>query len=249
MISIAIIDDEIGTRTALGKIIQNYTKEFEVTGTADGVESGIQLLSQIKPQIVLLDINLNKGTAFDILKAIDRIDFKLIFVTAYDQFALQAIKFSAFDYLLKPINPDELISSLHKAKHEIESSANIQNIKTLIENFAQSPKPANKIILKTSEGIYIQQANEIMYCRADNNYTEIFTTNNGKIVASSTLKYFENMFEGHTFLRCHQSYLINTEHVKKYDKRAGGVLVMTDGSQIPVAIARKEHVLEVLSSL
>lgn len=249
MIRIVIVDDEAGAGKALESIIKNFTEGFTVLARAETVTEGLAEILKQKPDILLLDINLNEGTGFDILKQINNPDFKIIFVTAYDEFAIEAIKFSAFDYLLKPINPEELISVLYKAKDEIENEQSTDKLNVLFENLKTKEDAEKKIVLKTADSIYIESVKDIIFCKADNNYTEIHTVHNGRIVVSSTLKYQEKILGGYGFLRCHQSYLANAGHIVKFDKRSGGFLIMSNKAELPVSSSRKSGVLDAIAKI
>ncbi|MBN2892902.1 MAG: response regulator transcription factor [Bacteroidales bacterium] len=248
MLKIIIIDDEPHAITVISKIIENYTKGFKIIATADDVASGVETINKYSPDILLLDINLSDGTGFDILNQIKTHNFKLIFITAYDQYAIQAFKFSAFDYILKPVDPDELISVLEKIKPELSNIDYSTQLKTFFENLQTSANSEKKIVLKTHDTIFVENTKDLIYCKADNNYTE-FHIIDKKVLVSNTLKHYENTLDNSTFIRCHQSYIVNLFHIKKYDKRDGGFLILSDNSQIPVSASKKQIVLDAIDNL
>ena len=247
MNKVIIIDDESGARKVISSIINNYTDNFKVIAEADSVSSGIEALSQYSTDVVMLDINLKDGTGFDILNKISNNNFKLIFITAYDEFAIKAIKFSAYDYILKPIDPDELISTLKK----IDKENDFTNDSNQLQSFLNSIKVNSnkKITLKTSDSIHILNISDIIYCKSDNNYTEFHLSNSKKILISNTLKHYENMLRDLQFVRSHQSYLVNINHILTYEKRDGGYLVVSNNDQIPVSVSKKQTVIQILENL
>lgn len=247
MLKIIIIDDEPHAITVISSIVNNYTKGLKIVTTAEDVDEGVEVIQKHKPDILLLDINLPSGTGFDILKKLDNTNFKLVFITAYDQYAIQAFKYSAFDYILKPVNPEELIEVLDKAKTEIQQTDNSAQLQVLLENM-QKPQRDKKIILKTLDSIFIESPENVIYCKSDNNYTEFHITDK-KVLVSNTLKHYENTLDSSIFVRCHQSYLVNMMHVTKFDKRDGGFLVMSNNKQIPVSASKKQLVLEAIDNL
>lgn len=248
MHKVIIIDDESGARNALSAIIKNYTKNFEIVAQADDVDTGISAILKHNPDIVLLDINLQTGTGFDLLNQLPEINFKIIFITAYDEFAIKAIKYSAFDYILKPIDADELILTFEKFKKSEKKSIQTEQLKNLWENISTENTKKKKIVLKTSDSIHIVNITDIIYCKSDSNYTE-FHTSDKKIIVSNTLKYYEKVLEPHFFVRCHQSFLVNPEHIKTYEKKDGGYLVVSNDDQVYVSASKKHLVFDVLSKL
>jgi len=249
MFKVIIVDDESGARKVISAIIRNFTKNFEIIAEADSVESGIKTINDNEPDIVMLDINLQDGTGFDILKKLDKVDFKLIFITAYDEFAIQAIKFSAFDYILKPVDADELVETLSKIETVFNSSTDKSQIEELLNGLANKPKEKKKIILKTSESIHIVDIQDIVYCKSDNNYTEFHFLHKKMILVSNTLKYYEGVLAAKGFIRSHQSYLVNAQHIKAYEKRDGGYLLVSNNEQIAVSNSKRQLVFEAIESL
>ncbi|HYG40676.1 MAG TPA: LytTR family DNA-binding domain-containing protein [Cytophagales bacterium] len=241
-----IIDDEQGARETLKKLIDLYCPGVQVVAEAEGVEEGLKTIKANDPDLVLLDIKMNDGTGFDLLKRIENPDFKIIFITAFDEFALSAIKFSALDYLLKPVEPEDLISSVHKAEQALEQNILNLKIKTLLHNIEKENK---KLTVKTAECYHILAINEIIRCEADGNYTHFFLTNRRKISVSITLKEYEELLTQYQFFRLHHSHLINLHQVERFDKRNGGAIIMKDKSLVPVAVRKKERLIQLLENL
>jgi len=242
MIKIIIIDDESRARIAIENIILSNLKDVEIVDRAEDVKSGLNSILKHKPNIVLLDINLPDGTGFDILRQIPKIDFKLIFITAHEEYAVKAIKFSALDYIVKPIDVSELIAAVERARNEVIDESNNLKIEAFLTNFENIKNEVKKIVLKTSDSIHLVNIQNIIRCEADNNYTHFYLNDNKKILVSNTLKEYEELLGQYNFFRVHQSHLINLNYIAKFDKKDGGSLVMTDKSQIPVS-ARKRHLL------
>jgi len=222
--------------------------DVRVVGQAFGVESGIKAINELQPELVLLDIQMKDGTGFDLLHRLPSIDFKVIFVTAFDQYALQAFRFSAVDYLLKPVNPEQLIESVLRAGRLIQDHFNKQ-IKVLEEHLRSVSNKNRKIILRTSESIHLLEVANIICCDSDSSYTTVHTVDGGKIIVSRTLKEYEEMLTDCGFYRVHKSYLINLHHIKRFDRMDGGFLVLTNDQKIPVASRKRDEVLALLERL
>jgi two-component system, LytTR family, response regulator len=246
-ISAVIIDDELNARKALLNLIELYCPEVNVVGEAIDVAGGLHAISTLNPQLVFLDIKMPDGTGFDLLKRIDHSQFKVVFVTAYDQFAIHAIKMSAVDYLLKPINPKELQESVKKV---LEMSMLDDNMKVklavLEENLLLSQHQNRKIILNTSSNLHVVSINNIIRCEADENYTRVVTTDEQSIMVSKTLKEFDDLLSPFGFCRVHQSHLVNLQMIISYEKGNSGMILMKNKDKIPVSGRRKEFFIRAL---
>jgi two-component system, LytTR family, response regulator len=241
MIRAVIIDDEKESRNTVNNILTQYCDYVSVIGQAEGVASGKDLIAAKQPELVFLDIQMADGTGFDLLEQLPKVDFRVIFVTAYDQYALKAIKYSALDYILKPIDPQQLIDAVNKFR-VLESNFHVmaEQIKTLF-GFKSG---FEKIALPTSEGLRFVKVDNIIRCESDNNYTNFFLKTGEKILVTKTLKEFEETLSDTHFVRIHQSHLINLNFVERYIKGEGGSVVMSDGSEVEVSRRRKEAFLE-----
>lgn len=248
MLRTLIIDDESHIRDSLTKLLAKYCPEVTIAGEADSVANAIKAINEHHPDLVLLDIQMNDGTGFDLLSSLPSIDFKVIFVTAYDQYALQAFRFSAVDYLLKPVNPEMLVDAVKRASLLIQEHHKLQ-IQALQENLKNIEHQNKKIILKTTENIYLLDLRDLISCESDNNYTFVYTTNSGKILVSKTLKEYEEMLTGFGFYRVHKSFLINLAHIKRFEKQDGGYVVMTNELKVPVASRKRDEMLEILERM
>lgn len=250
MLKVFIAEDETASLNSIINIIEDYCPDTILSGYAQTVEASVSFLSENQVDLVLLDINFPDGTGFDILNKLKTYDFNIIFITAYDKFALQAIKFSAADYLLKPLNPKELIVSVQKLQTKNEK--NIQNllmIETLLSNINSSQRKFEKIILKTSERIQVVEIKDIIRCESDSSYTSFFLSENRKIVVSKSLKEYDEMLSDAGFIRTHKSHLVNINFIESYEKSGGGYIILKDKTNVPVSVRKRELVLETLNKL
>lgn len=241
MIKAILIDDEDHIREDLRNKIENiFSNEIEIVAEADSVETGLLAISKFEPNLIFLDIQIKGGTGFDILTKITNKNFEVIFITGFDNQAIKAIKVGALDYILKPVDPDELKSAVVKA---IENSKKENQIEKLIEVSSEYFKGVEKkrVILKTSDTVYAIYEDDIVYCRSNGNYTTIYTQQLEKILVSKPIKKIEEILSEDIFIRCHQSYIVNKKHVLKYNKK--GILVVHLDFKVPVSSRRKEYTL------
>lgn len=249
MIKAVIIEDESRSRETLRGLLKLYCKNVDVVAEADGVQSGIRAIESNKPDVIFLDIQMPDGSGFKLLETLHGFDFDIIFTTAYDQFAIKAIKFSAIDYLLKPIFPDDLVAAVKKAEQRNEVKNTRKNVEVLLENIRRPIQDTPKIILSTSDKINVVEVKDILRCESDNYYTQYFFTNGKKLLVSKTLKENEELLSGYNFIRPHKSHLINVMYIKSFNKHDGGQILMTDGSLVPVSRRKKEKILDIISNL
>ncbi len=247
-ISAVIVDDEQNSREKAFNIIKSHFEDIHLE-TADNVKSGIEAIKRTNPQIVFLDIDMPDGTGFDLLNGLDFHDFKVIFITAHQEHALKAIKFSALDYILKPYNPNDLINAVNGALNEIETENNQLKIETFLTNFQEENNKPKKLVLNTSDNIYIVDIENIIRCEADNNYTSFYTSDNKKIVMSKTLKEYESLLPHTDFIRIHRSHLININFLDRFEKKNSGRVIMKDKSIVPVSTRKKEQLLQMINQL
>lgn len=248
MFKLVVIDDVQDARDIIHSIVKRYCKNIDVVGVADGVRSGIELIKTHKPHIVLLDIEMYDGTGFDLLNKLKPIDFKVIFITAYEEYALKAFKFSALDYILKPINADELIAAIERTEDALKQG-NMQNLEIFEANYLNTDKESKKIILKTIDCIYAVSIKDIVRCEAEESYTTFFLNDGEKIVMSKPLKEYDELLNAYGFFRTHQSHLINLEFFEKYKKTDGGFAVLKDNSSVPVSSRKKDMFLQAIERL
>lgn len=248
MIKAVIIDDSPDIRDLHKSLLQRYFPEISVDGMAESVVDGVKLIQSVKPQLVFLDIELTDGTGFQILQQVKPYGFALIFVTAFNDFAIQAIKFSALDYILKPVNEFEFKQAVERALGSLESQKNSQQITNFFEHYEHQSQ-AKKIILKTVQDIHLVDISDIAYCKSDNTYTSFYLVSGQRIVVSTPLKNYDEMLADYQFFRPHQSFIVNLNQVTKIDKTDGGFMVLKDGTEIPISQRRKASLLQILDRL
>ncbi len=249
MLKLLIVDDEANVREALTHIVEHFTYGYKLVGTCSNLESAVEAIHHHKPDVVLLDIEIGKDNAFTIFNHFPRPTFKVIFITAYQHYAIQAFRISAIDYLLKPVDPDLLSEALGRAKEMIDQEHLSFKIDCLLQNVSSTSKKTKKVVLKTADKIHVVNLEEIMYCEAHRGYTTFYLTDKTRIVVSSTLGEYEDMFNAFDFIRIHQSYLLNIGYIKRYEKIDGGAVILKDNTSLPVATRKKDHLLEMLKNL
>lgn len=242
-----IIDDEQRTRDLIARMIESFGLDIETFPVGENVKSGIEQINAIRPEIVFLDVQMPDGNGFDVLRSVDFKDFEVIFITAHEEFAIKAIKFSALDYLLKPIDPEELRSSLLRAIQTVDHKKEESQFEALQHNIL--PNQKRKLVLKTQESVHVVELDDIIRCEADRNYTLFYLVGGKKILVSKTLKDYETILAAHNFLRIQQSHLINLNFVDRYDKGNGGSVVMKDGSEVPLSPNKRDLFFQFLENL
>lgn len=239
-----IIDDEPKSRQTLTNFIFKYAPNLEIVGEASCVEEGISLIEDIKPDLIFLDIQMPDGTGFDLLRQVRYNDFKLIFCTSFDQFAIKAFRFSAIDYLLKPLDPDIFIAAVKKISNEDKSV-----LKEKLEVLQINKSNFSKIALHSAEGINLVNIADIIRCESSGNYTKFIIQDQANILVTKTLKDFDVILTNHNFVRIHKSFLANLAHVTKYIKGDGGWIIMSDDAKIMVSRRKKDQLLQILSNM
>ncbi|MCF8370002.1 MAG: LytTR family DNA-binding domain-containing protein [Bacteroidales bacterium] len=249
MLNAIIIDDEPHIRQTLEKMVVGFCPNLKLVATADSVESGVNTIRKYHPDLVLLDIKMNDGTGFDLLKKLEPVDFKVIFITAYDKYAIKAFKFSAIDYLLKPVDPADLRAAAERAEKLYQKDFNTQ-LNTLEENLQlDASNNKKKIILKTYDNIHLVKVCDINYCESEGGYTSVNMLNGNKIMVSCTLKEYDDMLSETGFFRVHKSFLINMRHINRFEKAEGGHVVLENEIKIPVASRKRDDLLEMFEKL
>ena len=242
-----VIDDEKRTRNFITMLIRSFGLDIEVVGQAESVVTALQEIKTHNPDLIFLDIQMPDGTGFDVLKALEDKNFEVIFITAHEEFAIKAIKFSALDYILKPIDPDELKSALVAALASMSLKKEESQFKALQNNLQPSQK--RKLVLKTQESVFVIEMDDIIRCEADKNYTFFHLKNKKKILVSRTLKEYETLLSSYHFYRIQQSHLVNLNYVDRYDKFDGGSVIMKDGTAVPLSSAKKELFFQLLENM
>ncbi len=249
MIRSIIVEDEKHSREALRGLLERYCKNVVILAEADTYRGGLEAIRKHEPDVIFLDIQMPDGSGFRLLEDLDEIKFEIIFTTAFDQFAIKAIKYSALDYLLKPIDPEELVNSLKKVEQKLSTKKVNKNIEVLLENIRSKEADPHKIVLSTSEKIHILETEQILRCESDNYYTVFFLLDGKKILVSKTLKENEELLGDHNFIRPHKSHLVNVKYIKGFIRIDGGYIEMTDGSKIPVSRRKREKIIEIITHI
>lgn len=249
MIRTIIIEDEQKSRELLDAMIRTHCPDLDVVGFASDVQEGVELINTAIPDLVFLDISMPNGTGFEVLEQVAGKNFELIFATANDQYALKAIKFSACDYLLKPIDVDELKTAVEKVKNRKKNKSGVDNLKFLIEQLKRSDENFQKITLPTGNAYEIVNIKDIIRCEADGSYTTFYLSDKRKLVISSGLKHYEELLPEIDFIRVHHHHLINMNHVIRFLKEDGGYAIMSDGSKIEISRRKKEAFMERLNRI
>ena len=246
MLRTIIIDDEPDCILFLAKVLKMNCSCVDIVGTATTVTDGVNEILKTNPDLVLLDVELSPGTGFDILNKIPHRNFKVVFITAHNDYAIQAFRYSAVDYILKPIDIGDLISAVNKVSQSV-SHDHLLDINVLLDNI-KTDVP-HKLAIPSSSGYEYINVNEIIYLEADRSYCMFYLTNKRKIMVSRCLNDYQQILDDRMFFRIHHSFLINLQHVKSLSRKDGGFVEMTDGSQIPIARRKKEFFNEAMKRL
>lgn len=251
MLKAIIVEDELNNQELLKSLLEDYCEGVEVITTARGVADAVKKIQAEEPDLLLLDIELLDGDGFQVLEQTENAGYEVIFTTAYDQYAVKAFKFSAADYLLKPIDPEELKSAVQRVqerKKQEQNNPSQAQLQALIQNIRLAQQPFKRIVLPTSNGFTVVDPVDIIRCESDRNYTFIFLKDGRKILVSRTIKEYEEMLEPYNFFRIHQSHLINLAYLKNYTRGRGGYVELSDGSKLDVAARKKTDFLKRLSA-
>ena len=242
MLRSIIIDDEPYCCEILAAMLEADCPQVQVVAICRNGEEGLQAIRKHGPDLVFLDVEMPKMNGFEMLEQIP-VNFHLIFTTSYDQYALKAIRFSALDYLLKPVDREELRKAVRKAEQRIQIPM-AQQLEILMQKIKQPLNPINKIALPTMDGLQMISIEAIISCESDDNYTRLVLKTGKKLLVTRSLKEIEESLEQHSFLRVHRSYLVNLNEIEKYIKGEGGYLTMSDGSTVDVSRSRKDLLMQ-----
>jgi two-component system LytT family response regulator len=243
-----IIDDEAHIRSTLKRLLDQVCPQVKVVGEAHSVATGITAIREKSPDLVLLDIQMDDGTGFDLLNHYNTIDFKVIFITAYEKYALQAFGFSAVDYILKPVDPEKLADAVKRAEHLVQGTFNNQ-LGVLRDNLNPENKQKRKLVLKTQENVYLVNVPDIIHCESDGSYTIFHTVEGEQILVSKGLRDYEELLTDHGFFRAHRSHLINLQHIKRFEKLEGGQVVLTRDLKVPVSSRSRERLMQLFDEI
>lgn len=249
MIKAVIVDDDASNRSLNRRLLNEYFPNVSVAAEADSVKTAVATIKKYKPDLVLLDIEIIGGNGFQVLQQLKPYTFKVIFVTAFDNFAIKAFKFSAVDYILKPVNEVEFQQAIQNVLDLFESGQNLQKQNEYLLDYYKKETQLGKIVLRTADALYVVDIDEIIYCRSDNSYTSFYFNSGEEIIVSKSIKEYVDILSEYGFFRPHQSYLVNLNFVKKVDRGDGGYVVMKNGKEIPVSIRQKKKLIELLGKL
>ncbi len=246
---ILLVDNEAEVRSVLMDMVSNWSKGMHTIEEADGVATGTEKIKFFNPDIVLLDVEMNDGSGFDLLKQLNNPSFQLIFTTAHNQYAIQAIRFSAIDYLLKPIDPSELAIALQKAITNISNDTMQKQLAILLEQYSGKQDVSRQIVLKDIDKTYFIRVDDILYCEAEGSYAKFYLSNSEPIFVSRNLRYYEELLAPAGFIRTHHSCLVNPSKIKIYDRKTdSGTLILEGGYSIPVSQRKKDFVIQFLEN-
>lgn len=243
-----IVDDEKNNRIALLKLIEKFCPQVQIIADCEGVDAAIEIISKHPTDVIFLDVEMPGKNGFDLLAHYNyQCPFEVIFTTAYSQYAVKAFRFSALDYLLKPVDPEELVKAVHRLS--VKKAEEIKHKQfELLENSIQHKDLSKKqLAISTLEGIYFASLDEIVHVDADSSYTKIYLSTGDMIMSSKPLKYFEELLEDYDFVRVHQSHIINLKHIRRYVRGDGGQVIMMNGTEIEVSRRKKDDLLAKIS--
>jgi two-component system, LytTR family, response regulator len=248
MLRVVIVEDEIHNQETLKTLLLEFCGDVEIAGIASDVHTAVKTIQEAKPDLLFLDVELQDGTGFDVLEQLPGLTFDIVFTTAFEQYAVKAIKLSSIDYLLKPIDIEELKGAVDKARQKQSVDGQRQQLDMLIANLAAAPGK-KKICLSTNEGLEFVDIHTIMYCEANGSYTKFHFTTGNAILVSKNLKEYESLLTDQNFMRVHNSFLINLGEVKKFVKAEGGYILMKNNAQISISQKNREEFLQRMTSV
>lgn len=243
---VIIVDDEISIRNSIKSILDNKHPDIEIIDSVANVSDGYNAVLRNKPDLLFLDVEMPDGTGFDLMEKLTPIDFKVVFITGHQEYALRAIKMSALDFILKPFGEDDIDNAVLKAREAINRDEEYIKFQTLKENL-EGNKVLKRVVLPTSDNLHLVAVSDIMRAEADSNYTRFIIADGQKIMVSRTIKEFDNLLSGSGMIRVHQSHLVNIIFVDKYIKRDGGCLQLKDGTKIPVSQNLRKKVIAAIN--
>lgn len=247
MIRCVLVDDESNSLEMMEWLLKTYCPQVTIEAMCNSAEKGIEAIHRHRPDVVFLDIEMPKMNGFDMLEQFGKLFFDVVFCTAYDQFAIKAFKYSALNYLLKPVDPDDLKDTIRRIE-ERKSSPTREQIELLLQNIQQAPRPTvQRVALTTGDGLIFVSTKDILYCEAESNYTAVVLEGGKKVLVSKVLKDIEEVLAGADFYRIHNSFVINLNHIKKYVRGDGGYVVMNNDVTLGISRSRRQEFMELFS--
>ena len=241
MIQTVLVDDEVDSIRILQRLLETYCPNVNIAGTANGVDTGVELIRESRPDLVLLDIEMAQGNAFDLLNQLMPLTFQVIFVTAFDNYAIRAFKYSAVDYLLKPVDIDDLRNAIGRVRERPEAKDLAEQMKILLSNVGMLHLTQQKMAIPTITGLNFVPIQDILRFEAKGNYTIIYLSGGETVMATRTIRDYEELLPENIFCRIHSSHIINLSRIEKYHKGRGGMVLMEDGTTIEVAARRRDE--------
>jgi len=249
MLKSIIVEDEKHSRETLKNLVEEFCEGVSIVGMAGNVQEAVEEITAKEPDLVFLDIELQTGTGFDVLKQLDPLNFEVVFTTAFEHYAIKAIKFSSIDYLLKPIDMEELQQAIDKARDKKDKEQYKAQLELLLKNLNTSTSDRKKICLSTADGIEFINTKDIIYCEANGSYTNFYIAPDTKLMVSKNLKEYEGLLSDQDFLRVHNSFLINLGKVKKFVKSEGGYILMSNDAQVSISQGCRDEFMERMATL
>ncbi len=244
MIRAILIDDESNSLEMMEWLLKTYCPQVQVEAMCNSAAKGIEAINKFRPDVIFLDIEMPHMNGFDMLEEFDKLSFDVVFCTAYDQFAIRAFKYSALNYLLKPVDPEDLKETIRRIE-EKKMAPSREQLELLLENIRKPSKPtAQRIALTTGDGMIFVPTKDILYCNAESNYTNVVLTGGRKILVSKVLKEIDEALAGPDFFRIHNSYLVNLNHITKFVRGDGGYVVMQDGASVSISRSKRQEFME-----
>jgi len=248
MIQTIIIDDEANVRSTTRQILTELRPDIDIVGEAADVSSGISLIENTYFDLLLLDIKLPDGTGFDILEKLNKIDFKIIFIAAFNEYAIQAFKFSAVDYILKPVSAVDLINAIDRVVHLLQAEYSLK-LNTLINNNHTNNNHEKRLVLKSVDKIQVVKINEIHRCESDQSYCHFHLAGGNRLTISKPLKEYDELLTEYGFFRVHKSHMVNLAYIKRFERSEGGSVMMEDDTRVPVSFRKRDELISVLEQL
>jgi two-component system, LytTR family, response regulator len=246
MITAIIVDDDIRCRKALNELLKLSGKKVKILAECGSADEAKEAINSQYPDIVFLDVEMPEKNGFDLLDELEEINFDIVFTTAYEQYAIRAIRSSALDFLLKPIAEKDFLEALHRFETKKNKTQTLRQVEVLLENYSQYNEPNKKIAVPTNNGLEFIRTDNIMRLEADSSYTTFFLSDKTKLVVAKTLKEMEELLSPTKFYRVHHSHLVNIDFIKRFQKSDGGMLIMEDKTEVPISRQRKEELMEIL---
>jgi two-component system, LytTR family, response regulator len=247
MIRCVLIDDESNSLEMMEWLLKTYCPQVQIEAMCNAAAKGIEAINKYKPDVVFLDIEMPHMNGFDMLEQFDKLSFDVVFCTAYDQFAIKAFKYSALNYLLKPVDPEDLKETIRRLE-EKKTAPSMEQVELLLANIKQASRPGTqRIALTTGDGMIFVPTQDILYCTAESNYTCVVLVGGKRILVSKVLKDIDETLSGPDFFRVHNSYLINLNHIKKYVRGEGGYIIMDDGANISISRSKRQEFMDQFS--